>query len=69
MYNTTHALEIVLRKTRELKMNVQSQHRQINAVAKQVGFMPSYWLAINSLSNDRTPLEGLSPGSEGAGYA
>lgn len=49
-------------------MNVQSQHRQFNAVAKQGGFMPSYWLAINSL-NDRTPLEGLSPGSNGAGYA
>lgn len=50
-------------------MNMQSQHRQFKSEAKQGGFMPSYWLAINSLSNDRTPLEGLSPGSEGAGYA
>jgi hypothetical protein len=43
--------------------------RQHNTIAKKVGFMPSCWLAINSLSYDRTP-EGISPGSrEGAGYA
>jgi hypothetical protein len=40
-----------------------------HSIAKQAGFTPSYWLAINSLSNDRTP-EGITPGFlEGAGYA
>ena len=48
-------------------MNVQSQHRQFNSVAKQGGFMPSYWLAINSLGNDRTPeiRQGSSEGWDG----
>ena len=27
------------------------------SLAKQIGFMPSSWLAINSLGNDRTPVE------------
>jgi hypothetical protein len=38
---------------------MQSFNRQhtFNAIAKQGGVMPSYWLAIESisLSNDRTP--------------
>lgn len=43
--------------------------RQHNCIAKQAGFMPSSWLAINSLSYDRTP-EGTRPGSrEGVGTA
>ena len=46
-----------------------SLHRQFDCSAKQAGFMPTYWFAINSLSNDRTP-EGISPGFlEGDGYA
>jgi hypothetical protein len=42
-------------------MKLQSFNRQHNTIAKQVGFMPSCWLAINSLSYDRTP-EGITPG-------
>ncbi len=51
-------------------MKLQSIHRQFNSMAKQAGFMPTSWLAVNSLSCDRTP-EGIYPqGSrEGAGYA
>jgi hypothetical protein len=44
-------------------MNVQSIHRQLNCSAKQAGFMPTSWLAINSLSFDRTPEGYISPGS------
>jgi hypothetical protein len=43
------------------------QH-QFNAIAKQGGVMPSYWLAINtgSLSNDRTPeIAGSTEGWDG----
>ena len=36
-------------------MNCISLHRQIKSVAKQAGFMPTLWQAIDSLSNDRTP--------------
>jgi hypothetical protein len=39
-------------------MNSQSLHRQFEcAVAKQVGFMPTYWQSLTaiSLSNDREP--------------
>ena len=51
-------------------MNCVSQHRQFNVIAKQAGFMPTSWLAINSLSNDRTPEGYITQGSrEGAGYA
>jgi len=45
-------------------MKLQSFNRQHNTIATQAGFMPSCWLAINSLSYDRTP-EGKSPGSLG----
>lgn len=49
-------------------MKATSLHRQLNVIAKQAGFMPTYWSCEEiSLSNDRTP-EGMS-GSEGAGYA
>jgi hypothetical protein len=43
------------------------QH-QFNTIAKCGGVMPSYWLAINtiSLESDRTPSLGFR---EGAGYA
>lgn len=41
-----------------------NRQQQFNTIAKHVGFMPSCWLAINSLSYDRTP-EGISPGSVG----
>ena len=34
-----------------------SLHRQCKSIAQVGGFMPSYWLAINSLSNDRLPTE------------
>ncbi len=51
------------------KMQSFNRQQQFNTIAKHVGFMPSCWLAINSLSYDRTP-EGITPGSgEGAGYA
>ena len=36
------------------------QHTISCSIAKQGGFMPSYWSAINSLSNlDRTPVENV----------
>jgi len=47
----------------ESKMKSASYIRQHCSIAKQVGFMPSLWLAINSLSYDRTP-EGNTPGSQ-----
>jgi hypothetical protein len=31
--------------------------QHFNTIAKQAGVMPGSWLAINSLSNDRTPVE------------
>jgi hypothetical protein len=37
-----------------------SIHLQSSALAKQAGFMPTYWSAESS--NDRTP-EGICPGS------
>ena len=39
------------------------QHKHLS-IATQGGFMPSYWLAINSvsLSNDRTPEGYISSG-------
>lgn len=45
-------------------MKPSSIHSQL-AVAKQAGFMPTYWSAISLQSNDRTP-EGMS-GSIGGG--
>ena len=45
-------------------MKLQSLHRLNSRIAKQAGFMPTLWLAINSLSYDRTP-EGNIPGSIG----
>jgi len=48
----------------ESKMKSVSYIRQHCSIAKQVGFMPSLWLAINSLSYDRTP-EGNTQGSVG----
>jgi hypothetical protein len=51
-------------------MNCVSLHRQFNSIAKQAGFMPTSWLAINSLSLDRTPEGYISSGFlEGSGYA
>jgi hypothetical protein len=43
-------------------MKSVTNYRQHCSIAKQGGFMPSYWLANNSLSLDRTP-EGITPGS------
>ena len=42
---------------RENKMQSTFRHNQFNTIAKQGGVMPSYWLAINtiSLESDRTP--------------
>jgi len=48
----------------ESKMKNASYIRQHCSIAKQAGFMPTSWLAINSLSYDRTP-EGNIPGSIG----
>jgi len=38
-------------------MQFCNRHNQFNTIAKQGGVMPSYWLAINSISleSDRTP--------------
>ena len=47
----------------ETKMKLRSLHGQFNTIAKQGGVMPSCWLAVNSLSNDRTPEGYISPGS------
>lgn len=49
-------------------MKTVSLQKHFESIAKQAGFMPTYWSCEEiSLSNDRTP-EGMS-GSEGAGYA
>jgi hypothetical protein len=50
---------------------MQSTFRQhFNTIAKQVGQMSAGWLAINSLSSDRTPEGYISSGFlEGSGYA
>ena len=48
----------------ESKMKSVTYIRQHCSIAKQAGFMPTSWLAINSLSYDRTP-EGNIPGSIG----
>ena len=42
---------------RENKMQSFNRQHTFNTIAKQGGVMPSYWLAIESisLSNDRTP--------------
>jgi len=41
-------------------MQFCNRHNQFNTIAKQGGVMPSYWLAINtiSLESDRTPSSG-----------
>jgi len=36
-------------------MQTVSLHRQCKSIAQLGGFMPSYWLTINSLTNDRLP--------------
>jgi hypothetical protein len=55
---------------RENKMTMQSNIRQINTIAKCGVQMHGSWLAINSLSSDRTPEGYFTPGSrEGSGYA
>ena len=36
-------------------MNCVNFHRQFKSIAKQAGFMSTSWLAIGSLSTDRTP--------------
>ena len=53
------------------RKQMQSFNRhQINTIAKQVGLMSAGWLAINSLSCDRTPEGYFSSGFlEGSGYA
>ena len=41
-------------------MQVLSLHGQFNSIAKQVGFMPTYWSCVEiSLGNDRTLELGL----------
>jgi hypothetical protein len=44
-----------------------NRQHQFNTIAKQGGVMPSYWLAINtiSLESDRTPRLGSSEGWDG----
>jgi len=40
---------------RETEMQNVSLHRQFTSIAKQAGFMPTYWSCLEiSLSNDRT---------------
>ena len=53
---------------RENKMQSFNRQHTFNTIAKQGGVMPSYWLAIESISlgNDRSPSSGFR---EGAGYA
>jgi hypothetical protein len=36
-------------------MKIESFHSNCKSIAQVGGFMPSYWLAVDSLSNDRTP--------------
>lgn len=50
-------------------MNTQSLFRQHTSIAKQAGFMPTYWsvISIGLSNNDRTP-EGTRV-QEGDGYA
>ena len=51
-------------------MKTQLNFRQHKITcAKQVGGMPSYWFAGNSLHSDRTPNEITVGFREGAGYA
>ena len=52
---------------RENKMQSCNRQHQFNTIAKQGGVMPSYWLAINtiSLESDRTPRLGSSEGWDG----
>jgi hypothetical protein len=45
-------------------MKSVTNFRQHCSIAKQAGFMLTYWSANNSLSLDRTP-EGITPGSIG----
>jgi hypothetical protein len=48
-------------------MNKVSLHRQFTSIAKQAGFMPTYWSCETiSLGNDRLGVQGSR---EGAGYA
>jgi hypothetical protein len=54
-------------KDKRKQMNTVSLHRQLNSIAKQAGFMPTSWLAINSLSCDRTP-EGIYPQGSREGW-
>jgi hypothetical protein len=42
-------------------MKTASLHISCKSLAQMGGFVPSYWLAIDSISNDRTPE--LLPGS------
>jgi hypothetical protein len=44
-------------------MKLQSLHRLNSCIAKQAGFMPTYWSVISlSLNNDRTPEGTKGPG-------
>lgn len=47
-------------KEKQMKSNVR---QQFNTISIQVGHMSASWLAINSLSCDRTPEGYNSPGS------
>ena len=62
---------LVSRKGKQRKqMTMQSNIRTIDTIAKQVGHMSAGWLAINSLSCDRTPEGYFSSGFlEGSGIA
>jgi len=61
LYNVTHTLrlaDVFLKVNWKQKMKANCFNRQhFNTIAKQAGVMPGSWLAINSLSNDRTPVE------------
>lgn len=47
--------------------NIHYYSFSLKSQAQCLGFMPTYWSAVEMISNDRTP-EGTQ-GSEGAGYA
>jgi hypothetical protein len=51
------ALLTNLKVKRETKMQHKSIHRHFNSIAKQAGFMPTYWSCETiSLGNDRVQL-------------
>lgn len=70
MYNKDIRCKNVCKIVRKLveKMQTINMIRQHTSISKQVGFVASCWLAIDSLSYDRTP-ENYQGSREGSGYA